>query len=83
MSREELLNQKKERDEALKQIADKLKAPPSSVRYDLIDDSGNKAGYMEYFLNTDSLVIKCHGLIDIKGNVLKSLRDNLTALLDE
>jgi len=82
MGREELLRQKKEKEAAIKKISEEYKAPPSSVKYDLFDDTGVKAGYMEYFTMTDDLVINCHGLSIIKGNVLKSIRDNLNILLD-
>ena len=83
MGRDSLLKQIEEKDKAIKEISEKYKSPPNSIKYDLIDDDGKKAGYMEYFTNNDTLVLNNQGLSNIKGNVLRSLRDNLNILLEE
>ena len=82
MGREELLQQKAEREKAMKEISQRCKLP-DSIKYDLFNDEGLKAGYVEYFLANDSLVINHQGLLTVKGTVLKSLHEVLGKLLKE
>jgi hypothetical protein len=82
MSREELLKQKKEKDEALKEITEKYK-DPLSIKYELFNDAGGKAGYAEYMPQGDYLSIRAGSTTNIDGNILRSLRDVLNKLLDE
>jgi hypothetical protein len=81
MGRDTLLRQKKEKEEALKEISQKYK-DPASIKYDLFDESGAKAGYVEYTPESDVLFIST-GNARVEGRVLKSLRDVLNKLLDE
>ena len=82
MGRDELLRQRKERDEAQKELDRKYKNP-ASIKYDLYDESGNKCGDTEYFPQTDQLQIFIKGRVSIEGTVLKSLRDILNKILDD
>ena len=82
MGRNDLLRQRKERDEAQKELDQKYKNP-SSVKYDLCDEYGNNHGNAEYFPQTDQLQIFTKSRVSIEGALLKSLRDVLNKLLDE
>jgi N-acetylneuraminic acid mutarotase len=83
MSRDTLLRQQKEKDDAIKEAMQKYK-DPSSIKYDLCDEAGINAGYMEYQPNNDTVYIRTNGEVtSIEGKVLKSLRDVLNKLLDE
>jgi hypothetical protein len=82
MGRDTLLKQKKEKEEALKEISQKYK-DPASIKYDLFDEDGAKAGYVEYMPQSDTLYINAGSAVSIEGCVLKSLRDVLNKLLDE
>ena len=82
MGRDTLLQQRKEKEAALKEIAEKYK-DPASIKYDLYDDAGENAGYVEYSPNTDELTVSANRTVKIDGNVLKSLRDILNKLLEE
>jgi len=76
------LQQKKEKEEALKELSQKYK-DPSSIKYDLYNDNGDKVGFAEYTPQNDNLFISSGAPSSIQGNVLKSLRDILNKLLDE
>jgi len=83
MGRDQLLRQKKEYDEAVKEVMQKYKDPPS-VKYDLYKESGSSAGFVEYFPKSDTVSIVAggsHAVID--GDILKSLRDVLNKILDD
>lgn len=82
MSRDSLLKQKKEKDDALKELSQKYK-DPSGIKYDLYNDDGEKNGFVEYSPQSDNLFINAGSPSYIQGNVLKSLRDILNKLLDE
>jgi len=82
MGRDELLRQRKEKEEALKEIAQKFK-DPLSVKYELFDDEGRLAGYLEYQPKDDKIGVNAGGWMSIDGKVIKSLRDALNKLLDE
>jgi len=82
MGRDELLRQQKEKDEAIKAAMQKYK-DPSSIKYDLTDEDGAKAGYVEYMPKSDTAYINAGEAASVKGSVLKSLRDALNKLLDE
>ena len=82
MGRNELLKQKQEKEEAIKALNQSLKTP-DSIKYNLVTDAGLKAGYVEYFPLSDSIVVSHRELSTIKGDVLRSLRDILNQLLDD
>jgi hypothetical protein len=83
MNRDELLRQQRLKDEAIKEAMRKYK-DLSGIKYDLCDDKGVNAGYIEYNPKNDSVIIKAFGeMAHIEGKVLKSLRDALNKLLDD
>jgi N-acetylneuraminic acid mutarotase len=83
MNRDELLRQQRLKDEAIKAAMQKYK-DPSGIKYDLCDDEGANAGYIEYNPKNDSACINaCGEMAIIEGKVLKSLRDALNKLLDD
>ena len=81
MGRDELLRQKKARDEAQKELERKYKNP-ASIKYDLYNESGNKCGSVEYAPQSDKLILYNGSITTIEGTVLKSLRDVLNKILD-
>jgi len=64
MGRDELLRQKKEREEALKEIDQKFK-DPLSVKYELFDEKGNKAGHLEYHPKGDTVGIHAGSVVSL------------------
>ena len=83
MGRDQLLRQKREYDEAVKEVMRKHK-DPASVKYDLQDESGSPAGYVEYSPKSDTVFIHAGGTrADFAGGVLKSLRDVLNKILGD
>ena len=83
MGRDELLRQKREYDEAVKEAMQKYK-DPASVKYDLQHESGSPAGYAEYSPKSDAVSIFADGTrADFAGGILKSLRDVLNKILDD
>ena len=82
MGRDELLKQKRERDAALNELNQKYK-DPAGIKYDLLDETGNVAGSLEYMPKSDSVILHAPKRAEIDGNMLKSLRDALNKLLDE
>jgi hypothetical protein len=86
MGRDELLRQKREKEEARKAFSDELNKKykdPASIKYDLFDEAGVKVGYVEYFPDSDNLYIDTGFGMSVKGCALKSLRDILNKILDE
>ena len=83
MSRNALLQQKKEKEDALKEISQKFK-DPSGIKYDIFYESGDKAGYLEYQPKDDKVFLSAGSTgTSIDGSILKSLRDVLNKLIDE
>ena len=79
MGRDELLRQKKEREEALKELNQKYK-DPASIKYEMRSESGT-VYHAEYLPGNDTLILSCGS--EIKGELLKPLRDILNKLLDD
>jgi hypothetical protein len=77
-----LLKQRKEKEEALKEMSLKYK-DPASIKYELLDELGSIAGYLEYLPKSDMVTIKAGSVTEISGSALKSLRDVINKLLDE
>jgi len=82
MGRDQLLRQKREYDEAVKEVMQKYK-DPASIKYDLQDESGLPAGFVEYMPKSDTVYIHTSGTHDIPGSIIKSLRDILNKILDD
>ena len=83
MGRDELLKQKKEYDEAIKEVMQKHK-DPASIKYDVQYETGSPAGYVEYTPKNDTISISADGAhATFSGKMLKSLRDALNKILDE
>jgi hypothetical protein len=83
MSRDTLLQQQKDKDEAFKELSQKYKDPPT-LKYEIVSDTGAIAGSIEYNPKGDHVYIKIGGTAaNIEGNVLKSLRDTLNKLLED
>ena len=80
MGRDELLKQKREREEAQKELDQKYKNP-ASIKYDLFDEAGNKTGFVEYTPQNDIIFISPESA-GINGKYIRSLRDILNKLLD-
>jgi hypothetical protein len=83
MGRDELLKQKKEYDEAMKEV--KLKySEPADIKYELHDESGSSAGYVEYRARNDTVILSSGGSeAEFSGAVLRSMRGALNKILDE
>ena len=82
MSRDQLLQQRKEKEAALKEISEKYK-DPAGIKYDLFDESGNLSGHVEYSPVGDMVTIRTGSSATIDGKYLKSVRDVLNKILDE
>jgi hypothetical protein len=84
LSRDSLLQEQKEKDEAIKEAMQKYK-DVASIKYNLFNENGSEAGFLEYSPKTDSVMIGIPGeqKTIIAGKVLKSLRNVLNKLLDE
>ena len=83
VGRDQLLRQKREYDEAVKEVMQKYK-DPASVKYDLQDESGSPAGFIEYMPKSDTVAIISGGThASFDGGILKSLRDVLNKILDD
>ena len=82
MGRDSLLKLMNEKEAALKEFTAKYKDPPS-IKYDLLNEKGENAGYVEYRPKDDKVIIATAGSAEISGTVLKSLRDAINKLLDE
>ena len=81
MGRDELLKQKRDREEALKEVDLKHKNP-TSIKYDIFNDKGENIGNAEYLPQPDELIINAGRTTRIDGNILRSLRDVIDKLLD-
>ena len=83
MGRDQLLRQKREYDEAVKEVMRKYK-DPAGVKYDLHHESGSPAGFIEYMPKSDTVFIHAGGThAEFAGGILKSLRDVLNKILDD
>jgi len=82
MSRNALLRQQREKDEAIKEAMQKYK-DPSGLKYDLYDEKGQRIGYLEYNPKNDTATIAEKQMMLINGGTLKSLRDAIDKLLDD
>jgi len=84
MGRTELLQQKTEREKALKEIDEKYKTP-DGLKYDLFKENGEKEGHIEYTPQNDNVELYTTrmGKSIINGTVLKSLHEALGRLLNE
>ena len=85
MTRNELLQQKKEKEEAIIRAVEEHKYL-NSIKYDLFNEDKTRAGFVEYFTESDIFCVdlKYENTVKviIKGTTLKSLRDILNKLLD-
>lgn len=75
MGRDALLREKKEKEAVFRDLA--------GIKYELFDDDGKKAGYVEYSPQSDTLLIDHGAPLYVNGSVLRSLRDILNKQLDE
>ena len=82
MSRDILLKQKKEKEEALKEISQKYK-DLASIKYDLYNEDGTKAGFFEYAPSDDTVYLSIGHQVRFDARILKSLREVIGKLLDE
>jgi ATP-dependent protease HslVU (ClpYQ) peptidase subunit len=81
MGREILLKQKKELDDAMKEVLQKYKEP-CSLKCELKDESGAVAGYVEYMPSNDTFTIIASGSGGAyAGGIMKSLKEALEKLL--
>jgi len=84
MGRDALLTQKREYDEAFKELKQKYKAP-AAIKYELQNESGSSFGSVEYRPHDDTIAIVVPGSPHavFSGTVIRSLRDALNKILDE
>lgn len=83
MGRDALLKQKREYDEAIKEVKQKYK-DPASIKYEIQGETGSSYGHLEYRPHNDTIVIVSGGThAEFSGEMIKPLRDALNKLTDD